>query len=637
MRIDVRKFLFMGLTHKKEQFFNDAQGLGVIQFIDQNGRGSLVLPADVHKTAAAIKVLRSLPVVEQEEVTGFDKADSVTNEVLDLRHSIEALEEEARVLRQEIARIEMFGHFDQEELRYVERESGRKMQFFCTKKDADLPATEEAEMIYVASDHGLDYFVALNTKPKSYEGMIEMHIERPLAELQSRKLQCAREIHNKEVLLKKLARYNEYLHEAFTDKMNSAHLEHAKQAVNPVIGDQLFSVEAWVSESRVDGVQDLARQYGVHIEEVAIEESDPVPTYLENSGTARIGEDLVHIYDTPGVGDKDPSAWVLWAFALFFAMILGDGGYGLIFLASFLFMKFKVKRPSPAVGRVMKLFGILSVSCVLWGVLTHSFFGMHFDIDSQVRDYSMVQNLAEKKAAYHMAVQDDVYKDWVTAFPKLSQVKDPHQFLALANVQQAGRTVYPMLDRFSDNIMIEFALLVGILHISLSFLRVLRSAWSGIGWIAFMAGCYLYFPSMLNATSMLHFVGGIDKAFAAQTGYELLLGGLGSAIFLAAIQSGLGAGLAEFMNLIQVFSDVLSYLRLYALGLAGSMLSATFNEIGGSMTLVAGVIVIMIGHIVNIVLGIMGGVIHGLRLNFLEWYHYSFEGGGKLFEPLKKQ
>ncbi|MCB1136617.1 MAG: V-type ATP synthase subunit I, partial [Chlamydiia bacterium] len=128
---------------------------------------------------------------------------------------------------------------------------------------------------------------------------------------------------------------------------------------------------------------------------------------------------------------------------------------------------------------------------------------------------------------------------------------------------------------------------------------------------------------------------GVDKTAGAEAGLELLYGGMGSALLLAIIQNK-GAGVLEIMNLIQVFADVLSYLRLYALGLAGAMMSATFNQIGAEVSFVAGMLIILIGHTVNIVLSIMGGVIHGLRLNFLEWYHYSFEGGGKLFNPLRR-
>ena len=95
-------------------------------------------------------------------------------------------------------------------------------------------------------------------------------------------------------------------------------------------------------------------------------------------------------------------------------------------------------------------------------------------------------------------------------------------------------------------------------------------------------------------------------------------------------------GIGEITQILQVFADILSYLRLYALALASTIMAETFNDIGSTVGLVLGILVILVGHGVNIMLGTMGGVIHGLRLNFIEWYHYSFEGGGKLFAPLKK-
>ena len=117
-------------------------------------------------------------------------------------------------------------------------------------------------------------------------------------------------------------------------------------------------------------------------------------------------------------------------------------------------------------------------------------------------------------------------------------------------------------------------------------------------------------------------------------GLQLIAVGIPSAFVLAIFKNGL-LGLTEVMKLIQVFSDVLSYLRLYALGLSGSIVSATINDVAASLPFLLAIVLMAIGHLLNMALGIMGGVIHGLRLNFLEWYHYSFEGGGKRFRPLE--
>ena len=86
--------------------------------------------------------------------------------------------------------------------------------------------------------------------------------------------------------------------------------------------------------------------------------------------------------------------------------------------------------------------------------------------------------------------------------------------------------------------------------------------------------------------------------------------------------------------MISVFADVLSYLRLYALGLSTAIMAETFNGLGQEVGLFLGALVIMAGHAITILMGLMTGTIHGLRPNFIEWYHYSFLGGGRLFRPL---
>ena len=150
-----------------------------------------------------------------------------------------------------------------------------------------------------------------------------------------------------------------------------------------------------------------------------------------------------------------------------------------------------------------------------------------------------------------------------------------------------------------------------------------------------MIGGYLYFPlTMLDATSLVVFMGWISESIALQLGALFLYGGIAFSFLAACIQRGFFKGLYELLNSIQVFSDVLSYLRLYALGLAGMLVAATFNTMGLSFGWV-GIFVILFGHLMNISLSVMSAVIHGLRLNFIEWYRYSFEGGGRLFNPLR--
>ncbi len=273
--------------------------------------------------------------------------------------------------------------------------------------------------------------------------------------------------------------------------------------------------------------------------------------------------------------------------------------------------------------------------CLIWGVLTTSFFGINIDIDSPIRKVSLTHWLAEKKAAYLMKHHESSsYKDWAKKYPQLDSATSPDDFLKKGITMKEGEISYDILDRFSDNIMLELALFIGVTHIIISFLRYIGRNWNGIGWIAFLIGGYLYFPYYLDTPSFLQYVGGIDLEGGAQAGYHLIFGGIATAVILSIVKHG-WTGILEGMAVIQVFADILSYLRLYALGLAGVIVGTTINEVAGAIPFVFAAILMVLAHIVNMVLGVMSGIIHGLRLNFLEWYHYSFRGGGKPFRPLK--
>jgi len=636
MIINVKKYLLIGAKEEIDRFFSRAQTQGVIEFISPSGKKVVELPAEVQTLSHAIKILRKLPVKKAyegdiERATALEVADRV----LELKAEVEKLSEEKRLVEAEISRVAPFGDFSTEDIDFIEKESGREIQFFCMKTAKSHATNFTDEVIYIGTDYDLDYFVTINRSPKSYPDMIEMRIDRPLGELQTHLTFVKESLHQMEAELKGFAGHIDYLHHVLIDFLNDYHLHIAKKDLAFPLEGTLFAVEAWVPENKTNILFAVIDGMAVHCEPIVIEEQDKVPTYMENKGAQRIGEDLVKIYDIPATSDKDPSGWVFWFFALFFAMIVADGGYGLLYLGIALYLKFKYPSLKGQGKRFVKLALILSTACVLWGVATSAFFGIQVQPKSWLGKVSLIQYLAVKKAEYHLNIKDDVQKQWVAKFSNLTNVKTGQEFLDGAVSEEKGRISYEMFDAFSDSILLEFSLIIGVIHIAFSFLRYLFRHWAGIGWIAFMVGCYLYFPETLNATSLLHFLGFVDKQTGNELGLQLIYSGVIAALFLALVQKRL-KGLGEIANMVQVFADVLSYLRLYALGLAGSIMASTFNEIGQDVGLFIGWIVILFGHSVNILLGLMAGVIHGLRLNFIEWYHYCFDGGGRLFNPLMR-
>lgn len=634
MRIDVKKFVFIGLKEQKDTFFKKAQELGFIHFIDMHMKPLQETAPEILNYVEAIKVLRGLPPVEQEEIEEYSKAEEIVNKILDLKERLEKLTEEERVLSLEMARVSVFGNFSLKDIHFIETEAHRKVQFFFSKKDAFSQDTLPPGIIYIASDQGLDYFIGFNEKPVVYDKLLEMQVEHPYGELKKHHLALKQEMHDIERHLKDLAKYNRFLHHSFIFLLNKTELEKAKGFVAAELDNSIFIIEGWVPKDKLRQLDELVDQNQIYCEEVAIEPKDVIPTYLENTGLGSIGEDLVHIYDTPSSQDKDPSYWILWAFALFFAFIVGDAGYGLIYLFVALFLWYKFPLVKGAARRVLKLFTILGASCILWGILTTSFFGIEISHENPIRKVALLQWLAEKNVNYHIQQNDKTYQEWEKKFPDIKGIRDPYEILSIGTVEKEGKKNYEILSESSNTVLFELALFIGIVHVILSLARYVKRNWAAIGWIVFMIGAYLYFPYYLGVPAIPNYVLGVNLQIGGEVGLELIIWGIGAAFLLAIFQHGF-KGALELMIVIQIFADIMSYLRLYALALAGAIVSTTINEMAGLLPLFFGAILIIIAHFINIILGSMSGVIHGLRLNFLEWYHYSFEGGGRQFKALK--
>jgi V/A-type H+/Na+-transporting ATPase subunit I len=632
MIINVKKHLIFGLKNEMSSFFKKAQKAGFIEFISKQPKVKEI-SENVKDILSAIKTLKKQPLLEQVLAT----IDSITlsHKVIQIQNKLQNLEDKKKHLLTEIARVSPFGDFDLDNCEEVMKLSNRTIQFLAAKKEKIGRDELPLEVIYINTAYDLDYFIAFNKDKKTYPKMIEMQIDEPIGILKSKLEFVDEQLRLETNKLKSYAKYINYLKEDLKNHLNMQHLNQAKRDVSFEMSEQIFAVEAWIPVNKLQYLTNMIKDSSIEFEEIQVESKDTKPTYMENSGWGKVGEDLVHIYDTPSFEDKDPSSWVLVFFAIFFSMIVSDAGYGLLYLALGLVMKLKFKAAKGMLKRFINLVLLLSTGCIIWGTLTASFFGIELAPNNSLRKASLLHFIAKEKTTYHINQQDDVYKEWSTKYPLVKDVQSSEEFLLQTEKMQDGEVKYEARDEFYDNILMEFSILIGVIHLALSFLRYLRRNWSGLGWIIFMIGGYLYFPSQLNATSFVQYLNLIDKNTAYFFGEYLIYSGIFLACFCAFLQRGIAAGIFEIMNLIQVFADVLSYLRLYALALAGMIMASTFNDIGLSIGLKAGFIVIIIGHLVNISLGIMGGIIHGLRLNFLEWYHYSFEGGGKNFRPLK--
>ncbi|MBM3201189.1 MAG: hypothetical protein FJZ56_02135 [Chlamydiae bacterium] len=630
----MRKFLFTGAEGEMGQFFAKAQEIGEIEFASLTSKKPMVTPESIKEIVESLKILRKQPVIHDQEVLSPYDAKTKVKDILFHVKEIESFQEQARILKVEIARIHPLGQFSLEDIQKLRKDSGKFVQFFVARRariqDKDLPDS----LVHINFEFDQDYFLYVGPKPYSDPLFTEIVITKSLEDLEIELKKVEERIAQFVKELQLLAVYQNSIKEALSYELNKHHLHEAENLADFHLEGYLFFVEAWVPENKMASLVKLTSDLAVFSEEVAIDEKDVVPTFMENSGFAAVGEDLVNIYDTPSINDKDPSGWVFWAFAFFFSIIVADAGYGFLYLLLSLWLWKKFPKWTGFKRRFQKLLTVLASFCIVWGVLIGSYFSVQIAPDSPVNRASVLYYLAAKKVEVHVERQDETYQEWLRLYPDIKAVSEPVEILKKGVEVKDSKVKYELLGTLYDGILLEIALIVGIVHMALSMLRNLRRSVSGLGWVLFLIGGYLYFPYMLSAETLVQYLGIMSSEAAKVLGTQLLSVGIGFAIIAALIQEK-WAGAGEILKAIQVFADALSYLRLYALGMASMIMAVTFNELGEMVGLTFGIFIIILGHLVNITIGMMGGVIHGLRLNFLEWYHYSFEGGGKPFNPLK--
>ena len=635
MIVDLEKFLIFGNKEELDQFFSLAQRAGFLEFLGPSRRKMLELSPTAKTFLSAIKIAKHYPTHPHEVPPTAYTPEELAEKIVSMKAQQEALFEEERMLISEISRISIFGDFSMDALTQLENETKLTFQFFCMKSYLASEAALPSEMIHIGTEYDLDYFVAIHKDKVQYPKMIEMQIDRPVGVLRGRLFHLREELAKLESDIRIFSNTLPQLQSGLIEHLNTYYLDLAKHNASLSLGGSLFAIEAWVPATRVKSLEALLSTLNVESTPISIESKDAIPTYMENRGVAKLGEDLLSIFDTPSHLDKDPSLWVLIFFSLFFSMIIADAGYGLIFLMIALLLKWKLPHLQGVKKRVLKIFITLASCTIFWGIITSSYFGLVLHPNNPLQKPSFLAYFVEKKAAYHFALKDEVYHAAIKKYPSASQAASGQALLLEAYTTRGAHRTYQLFNDFAGNILMELSFLVGILHISLSFLRYLTRNWAGLGWVIFLIGGYLYFPSVVHATVIVNFMGWIAKPTAYAIGFPLVLGGISLAFVLAFIKRRWGA-LMELMHVVQVFGDVLSYLRIYALALAGMVMAHTFNDcLGLDLGWIAATPIILLGHSINISISSMGGVIHGLRLNFLEWFRYSFYGGGKLFNPLR--
>ena len=618
----MQKLLLVGPQKKKDGIIEKLQNAGVVEVMPYKGKefatdGRFVTTAKADTALSALKLADKYNAaaantnhkINQVNLSAAEAADKI----IELDATLKKIRDELALLGSKMKTVETLGDFSLADIRSIEEKGKIKIQIWeTTKKAADeIDFSGVLAVFKIYSDSAKEIFLTCAKEHVTLRKCSEIVLEDDLESLKKAISGLTEKKNGTESAIFDLAAKRKELYDNYLTELDKISFNRAAKGTVSEFDNKVFLLQAWCPKSELANLKKIFENECAAIIEIEPEKDETIPTLIDSKKAVdEMGRDLVNIYDTPAYTDWDPSSWVFFSFTLFFAMIVGDGGYGLLLFAFMLFLKIKLKNPGSAMRRFINLSLVLTGATAVYGILTGAFFGW-FPKSFEAPLITFCKNM-----------------DFI-------------------KVDKAN----PDTTKF----MMQLSVLIGMVHICLSLiLRGLRAAkdendfisplinlswiggiWSFFFWYAFDKGGSTVFnaadPAAISANGLLSL-----EIFA------------GILVVLYAIQAKtfnpfkmLYASFFGLYNGVQFFSDILSYIRLFALGLSGALLAQTFNNLAGQLFdlgvvgMIFAPVVAIFGHLLNIALCLMGGVIHGLRLNFLEWYRWCFDGSGRKFVPFK--
>ncbi|MGE5613394.1 MAG: V-type ATP synthase subunit I [Bacillota bacterium] len=358
--------------------------------------------------------------------------------------------------------------------------------------------------------------------------------------------------------------------------------------------ERVFMIKGWIPETLSERVKAwLESQYTAYVDIREPAEDEEFPVLLENNGFAEAGEPVTTMYGLPNSREIDPNAVMTPFFVIFFGMMLSDGGYGLVMslITGLALWKLKLDRNK---RKFVKLLFFCGLSTVFWGAMFGGWFGISF--------------FTKYAVWFDAGSNPELLLSWSLLFGII------HLFAGLglkaANMIRRGQYLDALLD-------------------------------VGVWYVVFTGFAMFLLPNVPK-------VDPVKIAPIAEAGKYVLAAGAVLVILTQGrdkknIIAKLFGGVAKLYDIVGFFSDVLSYSRLMALGIATSVIASIINQMAfmfdmpGLIKIIVGGVILIVGHAVDFAINALGAYVHSCRLQFLEFFGKFYEGGGEAFEPFKAE
>ena len=638
MIVPMKKVSLIIRESEKDKTLKKLRSLGILHIEITEGTGERLanLKEKVALLESAIFTIGKIKNTEQKNVNAAD-ALTIATEVNSLDEEKKRCQAEKIALDAELDRLKSWGDIDPSALSDLETK-GIEILFYEMPKAEyenlsdnfktvriDTTKSTVKFMLFKSNDEENEKFVSsLNIYRLALPQISTEEMKQKISELDNRIAEIDEIIVSHACYIKSIKQAiknveKEIEFETYTTGMSDENLSpDNKKSVT------VAYFKGYIEAENLDKLKQIAEKnaWGILVEEPSTE--DNVPTKLKNNKFVSLIYPLTDFLGTvPGYFEYDISGWFLAFILIFFGIIFGDGGYGLLICAVAAIPIIKSLIAKKQISPMFLLVGLFGLSTVLWGTLTCTWFGLS------------PEQLPEWLKSLSVPVISNVYAEKIW-----------HPFWTNGTV---GLTT-------AQNLQI-FCFSLALIQLTVAHIKgAIRNKGSvkmlgDIGSILQLLGIYYLVLSLVVNAEVFSFglvISGIPIGTAAIV--LIAVGFVISFVFsnyegsiIKSILSSLTNIVSVLLGVVNVFSDIVSYIRLWAVGLAGAAISATVNELAGPllgnfMFMILAIILLVFGHGLNMILNILSVIVHGIRLNTLEFSsHLDMSWSGHKFKPFKEQ
>ena len=639
MIVPMKKVSLVVLNNERKDALLQLKKVGVVHLeqIDGSSEQLSLYKEASNNAVAANAILSDIKVAKKKSFSSTVKTLSNDEVVAKCKHVIDISDKKKKLLEEiasdaaEIERFANWGQVDIEDFAFL-KEKGISFKMYEIPEDKYGLIDEKLTTICVNRIKKIVRFLLIDASEDRPEGLPPEAFEVPMPVLSTKDL--AKRVEDNEAEISKieeeLKSETVYISQ-IQDFKSNLESDIQFETIYSGMGQENFGkttdlawLTGYVPIDSFDKLKDCVTKNSWAMAASDPTEEDNVPTKLKNNKFVSLIYPLTDFLGTvPGYHEYDISGWFLLFFCVFFGMIFGDGGYGLLVTIASLVLVLKSLFQKKSVSPLMGLLLLLGLSTVAWGTVTCTWFGLKPEqLPAWLTSLSItpISNAAGSDYRLYLPWNTEV---GLTTGQNLQIFCFTLAFLQLSVAHLKGMA----RNRKSLKVLGEFGSLLqiwGMFYVVLSM--VVSSALFPLG---------LVVNNIPVGTIAIALVGG---GFALSFIFSNYEGNIGASILESCKNI-----ISVLLGVVNVFSDIVSYIRLWAVGLAGSAISNTVNEMAGpllghAITFIAFVALIAFGHGLNMVLNLLSVIVHGVRLNTLEFStHLGMSWSGFKYNPFAEK